>query len=73
MAVDTFDRWHQAALQAITKLGQQLARVVGKEEAEAVLHLRQRAAVLLVRDNVNMMLSRTPSFPPQEIDGDMDI
>jgi hypothetical protein len=47
--------------------------VVGKEEAEAVRHLRQRAAVLLVRDNVTMMLSRRPTFPPQEIDGDLDI
>jgi hypothetical protein len=73
MAVDTFGGWHEVALQAITKLGRQLARVVGKEEAEAVRHLRQRAAVLLVRDNVTMMLSRSPTFPPQEIDGDLDI
>jgi hypothetical protein len=73
MAVDSFGGWHSVALQTITKLGRQLARVVGKEEAEAVRHLRQRAAVLLIRDNVTMMLSRTPTFPPQEVDGDLDI
>ena len=60
MAVDTFGGWHPAALQTLSKLGRQLARVAGREEDETVCHLRQRLAVLLVRDNMNMLLSRTP-------------
>ena len=60
MAVDTFGGWHPAALQTLSKLGRQLARVAGREENETVRHLRQRLAVVLVRDNMNMLLSRTP-------------
>ena len=35
-------------------------------------HLRQRLAVLFVRDNVAMLGARVPSFAPQELDGDAD-
>ena len=69
MAVDTFGGWHPAALQMLSKLGRQLGRVTGREEEETVRHLRQRLAVVLVRDNVNMMLSRAPVSPGSEITG----
>ena len=72
LAVDTLGGWHPKALEVITRLGRQLASNVGKEGGEVVRHLRQRLGVLLVRDNVAMLCSRTPSFPPPEIDGDMD-
>ena len=37
---------------------------------EMVRHLRQRLAVVLVRDNMVMLMSRAPAHPPPEIDGD---
>ena len=46
-------------------------RQTGKEEeGEIVRQLRQRVAILLVRDN--MFDSRTPSFPHEVIDADLD-
>ena len=72
LAVDTFGGWHQSALEVLSKLGRQLARANGKREEEVVSHLRQRIAVVLVRDNVSMLLSRTPSFPRSEVDGDIE-
>ena len=42
------------------------------EEERIVRQLRQRVAILLVRDNVNMFDSRTPSFPQAVIDADVD-
>ena len=55
LAVDSFGGWHEAALELFTKLGQQL---------------RQRLAVVLVRDNMVLLMSRAPAHPPPEIDGD---
>ena len=49
-----------------------VSRQAGKEEEEIVRQLRQRVAILLVRDNVNMFDSRTPSFPQAVIDADVD-
>ena len=53
----------------LSKLGRQLGRVTGREEEETLRHLRQRLAVVLVRDNMDMMLSRTPALPGSEITG----
>ena len=72
LAVDTFGGWHGAALDVITKLGRQLARQLGKEEEEVTRQLRQRLSVLLTRDNVSMLGSRTPTLPPATIDGEID-
>jgi hypothetical protein len=69
LAVDSFGGWHEVALATLTKLGRQLARVVGKPEEEQVRHTRQRLAVLLVRDNMAMLLSRSPAPPLPEVDG----
>ena len=60
LAVDTYGGWHPAALVVLSKLGRQLARATGREEGETVRHLRQRLSVVLVRDNMNMLLSRAP-------------
>jgi hypothetical protein len=70
LAVDSYGGWHPRSLEALTKLGRQVARVVGKREDEAVMQLRQRAAVLHVRDSVEMIRSRSPNVVPAEIDGD---
>ena len=71
LAVDTFGGWHGAALDVIAKLGRQLARQLGKEEEEVTRQLRQRLSVLLTRDNMAMLGSRTPTLPPATIDGDV--
>ena len=54
MTVDTLGGWHPSALAAIKKLGCQLARNDRREDNKVVRILRQRLAVLLVRDNVAM-------------------
>ena len=72
VAVDTFGGWHPSALATLKKLGRQLARNVGREDAEVVRHLSQRLSILLVRDNVALLCARTPSFPSPDIDGDVD-
>ena len=72
LVVDTFGGWHKDSLEVITKLGRQVSRQTGKED-EIVRQLRQRVAILLVRDNVNMFDSRTPSYPQAVIDADVDI
>ena len=72
LAVDTFGGWHCSALPILAKLGRQVASNTGREGQEVVRHLRQRLAVLLVRDNVAMLCARTPSFPPPEVDGDVE-
>ena len=69
LAVDSFGGWHKEALELLSKLGRQLARVVGRGEDETVRHLRQRLAVVLVRDNMVMLMSRAPDLPPPEVDG----
>ena len=71
VAVDTLGGYHKEGLATLTKLGRQLARGVGKEEAGVVWHLRQRVGVLLIRDNVAMLSSRTPTYPSAEVDGDI--
>ena len=72
MAVDTYGGWHGAALDMIAKLGRQLARHLGKEEEEVTRQLRQRLSVLLTRDNMAMLGSRTPTLPPATIDADIE-
>ena len=72
LAVNTLGGWHPAALDTTNRLGRQVARNVGREDQEVVRHLRQRLAVLLVRDNVAMLYARTPTYQSPEIDGDAD-
>ena len=63
-------RTYPVALETITR--RHLARNIGKEDSECVRHLRQRLAILLVRDNVALLCARTPTFPAPEVDGDED-
>ena len=71
LALDTFGGYHRVALEAIGKLGRQLARVVGRDEGETVQHLRQRLSVVLIRDNMNMLASRAPEAAPSQISGQL--
>ena len=43
--------------------------LVGKAKVQE-RHLWQRLAVLLVMDNVAMLNSRIPTFPPAEVNGE---
>ena len=53
----------------ISKLGRQLAMVVGRDEGDTVQHLRQRLGVVLLRDNVNILGSRAPKAAPGQVTG----
>ena len=66
---DTLGGWHEDALEVISKLGRQLARVVGRDEGETVQHLRQRLGVVLLRDNVGLLGSRAPEAAPAQVMG----
>ena len=68
LVVDTFGGWHKDSLEVITKLGRQVSRQTGKEEDEIVRQLRQRMAILLVKDNDNMFNPRTPLYPQAVIE-----
>ena len=72
LPVETLGGWHPHAAKALTRLGRQLARQTGREEEETVRHFFQRLSVLLMKGNASLILSRTPTFSPPEVDGDMD-
>ena len=72
LPVETLGGWHPQAVPVLTKLGRQLARQTGREEEETVRHLFQRLAILLMKGNASLILSRTPGFSAQEVDGDRD-
>ena len=55
------------ALKTLAKLGRQLARVVGRDENDTVRHLRQRMSVVLVRDNMQMLMSQAPDASPSQM------
>ena len=68
LAIDTFGGLHGKALQRIRRLSLKLARTTDGKLGVVRRHLRQRLAVLFVRDNVAMLGARMPSFAPQELD-----
>jgi hypothetical protein len=60
MATDIFGGWHPKSAGQIKRLAKALARQTGEDESRAVTHMFQRMAVLLVRDNASMFLTRVP-------------
>lgn len=60
LATDTFGGWAPKSAVEIKRLAKALARHTGEEESRAVTHTFQRLAVLLVRDNALMFLTRVP-------------
>ena len=60
LAVDTLGGWHPSVLGFLARLGRQVASNVGREGQDVVM------------DNVAMLCARTPSFPPPEVDGDVE-
>ena len=43
------------------------------DKDEVTRHLFQRLSVQLVRGNAALLLARTPTHPPGEVDGDQDV
>jgi hypothetical protein len=61
-----------SGIQALGHSGTGSFRHWGIQALEQVQHLRQRLAVLLVRDNMVMLLSRSPASPLPEVDSVME-
>ena len=70
--METLGGWHPRALEALTRLGRQLARHTGGEDSEVLNHLMQRLGILLMKGNSSLLLSRAPDFCDPEIDGVVD-
>ena len=74
--VDTFNiltvgGWHPKAVLQIKKLARAQARTTGKDEDEAIRHLFQRLAVLLVKGNATLLVNRIPSHPLPSVNGEL--
>ena len=67
--VETTGSWHPEAERLLKRLGVALARATGGEEGEVTRHMFGRLSVLLQRDNVTMIMCRTPGATAPEIDG----
>ena len=59
--------WHPKAVLQIQKL----ARTTGKDEEEAIRHLFQRLAVLLVKGNAALLVNRIPLHPLPSVNGEL--
>ena len=72
LPVETLGGWHKQALEVLAKLGCQLARHIGEEDAEVQRHLLERLRILLQKGNSALILSRSVDNSTQEIDGVVD-
>ena len=61
----------EATVSTVKRLGQCLARAGGQEEGDVIRHLLQRISVLLMRGSSALILSRAPSHPQSDINGDL--
>ena len=71
LPVETLGGWHEKAVEQLKKLARAQARSTGKDEDDAIRHLFQRLAVMLVKGNAALILNRIPSFPLPDIDGEL--
>ena len=69
ICVEVLGRFGQGEA-TVRQLGRSLARVGGHDEGLIIRHLFQRLAVLLMRGNCQLILSRTPSHPSPIITGE---
>ena len=60
LPVETLGGWHAKAVLQIKRLARAQARTTGKDEDEAIRHLFQRLAVLLVKGNAALLVNRIP-------------
>ena len=69
LPVETLGGWHDKAADQIRKLARASARNTGREEEEAIRHLFQRLAILMIQGNASLLINRVPVFPSPEVDG----
>ena len=67
----TLGGWHAKAVLQIKRLARAQARTTGKDEDEAIRHLFQRLAVLLVKGNAALLVNRIPSHPLPSVNGEL--
>ena len=72
MPVETIGAWHPLARKFIKKLGSALAQAVERDPKDSTRFLFQRMGIALQKGNTALMLARVPTFPPQDVDGDID-
>ena len=68
---ETLGGWHAKAVLQIKRLARAQARTTGKDEDEAIRHLFQRLAVLLVKGNAALLVNRIPSHPLPSVNGEL--
>ena len=69
LCVEVTGGWGQGEV-TIRTLGRHLARVAGNDEGLTIRHLFQRLAILLMRGNCQLILSRSPTEPCPAITGE---
>ena len=73
LPVETFGGWHPQAQMVINHLGGLAALATGGDKDVVTKQLYQKLAVSLVRGNASLILSRIPSHPSPDLDGDIDL
>ena len=68
---DTFGGWHKVALETLAKLGLQLAWIVGRDKSETVRHFQHCLGEILIRDNMQLLLSSALDILPLQIAEEM--
>ena len=71
LPVETLGGWYPKAELQIKKLARAQARTMGKDKDEAIRHLFQRLAVLLVKGNAVLLVNRIPSHPLPTVNGEL--
>ena len=67
--VEVLGGLHGASVTTIKKLAVSLARATGQLESDVVRHVFGRLSILLQRGNSALILSRVPTHPQPQIDG----
>ena len=73
LPVETLGGWHPQAQAVIIRLGGLAALATGGDKDVVTKQLFQKLAVSLVRGNASLILSRIPSHPSPDLDGDIDL
>ena len=71
LPVEVLGGLHEETVNTVKKLAVSLARASGQEEGVVSRHLFVRIGILLQRGNATLILSRTPSFPQPQVDGNL--
>ena len=67
--VETTGSWHPEAENLLCRISVCLAHATGGEDGEVKRHIFGHLSVMLQRDNVTLILNRTPTAAAPEVDG----